>query len=236
MRKTGNWTAASVLAVSMMFAGGASAQSGSGTQTPTGQGSMAQSGGSPDTHANRSPEDLQKFVQKAAIGNLAEVELSRLALERAENPEVKNYAQMMVDEHTKALEQLRQVASNAGVEVPSSLEEKHQKKHEKLSAKSGNDFDREYMKMMIASHKNMENLLEDMVEPDRAPDMTAVTGTTGTSGTGTAGTSGTTTSGGVTGSSAAMTATTIDSWALTTLGNVRSHLEMAKDLEKRVKQ
>jgi len=54
--------------------------------------------------------DAQKFFEKAAIANMAEIKLGQLATQRAESADVKQFGQMMVDEHTKALDQLKQAA------------------------------------------------------------------------------------------------------------------------------
>jgi putative membrane protein len=75
------------------------------------------------TSAKLAPADRQ-FIKKAAEGGLAEVELGKLATEKAESPEVKQFGQRMVDDHTKANDQLKQVASEKGVAVPEKLSAK----------------------------------------------------------------------------------------------------------------
>src|SRR4051794_9661475 len=120
--------------------GGRDAQTGSETTGTAGATGRATSG-----------NDLQQFVQKAAIANMAEIQLGQLAAQHAENPQVKQFAQMMVDEHTQALEQLRSVAGSSA-QIPSELDGKHQKLQQKLSKLQGAEFDRAYMDAMVDAH------------------------------------------------------------------------------------
>jgi putative membrane protein len=174
--------------------------------------------GREERNPEREREELQKFVEKAAMSNMAEIELGRLAQERAQDPEVKQFAQMMIDAHTKAHSELQQAASGAGVTIPSSLDEKHQKNQQKLSNLNGSEFDREYMKLMVKAHKDTQKLLEKRVR-NAGASVTQTAGVTGSdpsaagaavSGSGTETTTGTTPSGaqGTSGSSSSGTAGT----------------------------
>ena len=66
----------------------------------------------------------RQFIKKAAQGGLAEVQLGQLATEKADSPDVKQFGQKMVDDHGKANDQLKQVASNKGVTIPDKLNAK----------------------------------------------------------------------------------------------------------------
>lgn len=92
------------------------------------------------------------FVKKAAEGGLAEVELGQLAVQRAASPEVKQFGQRMVDDHTKANDQLKQVASEEGVTVPDKLDAKDAATKARLEKLSGKQFDRAYMADMVRDH------------------------------------------------------------------------------------
>jgi putative membrane protein len=98
-----------------------------------------------------SPSDRQ-FIKKAAEGGLAEVQLGQLATEKAASPEVKQFGQRMVDDHTKANDQLKQVASQKGVNVPEKLSAKDEATKARLEKLSGEAFDRAYMKDMVTDH------------------------------------------------------------------------------------
>jgi putative membrane protein len=102
--------------------------------------------------AKLSPAD-KTFVQKAAIGGLAEVEMGKLAQQKAGSDQVKQFGTRMVDDHSKANDELKQVASSKGIALPSDLDAKHKGKLAKLETLSGTQFDRAYMDDMVADHK-----------------------------------------------------------------------------------
>ncbi|MGB8985687.1 MAG: DUF4142 domain-containing protein, partial [Candidatus Sulfotelmatobacter sp.] len=87
----------------------------------------------------------KKFVREAAQGGMAEVELGKLATEKASSPEVKKFGQRMVDDHSKANDQLKEVASSQGITLPSELSAKDEMTEERLSKLSGEQFDKAYM-------------------------------------------------------------------------------------------
>src|SRR5436305_2164503 len=93
------------------------------------------------------------FVKKAARGGLAEVELGKLATEKASSEEVKKFGQRMVDDHSKANEELKQLASSKNVNLPNEVSAKDKMTKERLSKLSGESFDRAYMQDMVKDHK-----------------------------------------------------------------------------------
>ena len=92
------------------------------------------------------------FLMDAAMGGMMEVELGRIAAQKGMSDSVKQFGQRMVDDHSKANEELMSLASSKGMTLPTALDEKHQKDVTKLSAMSGADFDRAYSKMMLSDH------------------------------------------------------------------------------------
>jgi putative membrane protein len=94
----------------------------------------------------------QTFVKKAAQGGMAEVELGKLATQKASSEDVKKFGQRMVDDHTKANDQLKQIAGNKGVTLPTDLNSKDQAMKERLSKLDGEKFDQAYMKNMVRDH------------------------------------------------------------------------------------
>ena len=95
----------------------------------------------------------KSFVEKAAVGGLAEVQMGKLAKEKAGSDQVKQFGTRMVDDHTKANDQLKQVASNKGITLPTDLDSEHKGKVAKLEKLSGAQFDRAYMDDMVSDHK-----------------------------------------------------------------------------------
>ena len=84
------------------------------------------------------------FVRDVAMMNMAEMELSRTALQHATEANTKKFAQMMVDDHTSAGDKLKAFAAQRNIEIPAQLDDKHRDDGQKLSEKKGLDFDKEY--------------------------------------------------------------------------------------------
>ena len=94
----------------------------------------------------------RQFIKKAAQGGLAEVQLGQLATEKADSPDVKQFGQKVVDDHGKANDQLKQVASNKGVTIPDKLNAKDAATKARLEKLSGKAFERAYMRDMVVDH------------------------------------------------------------------------------------
>ena len=95
----------------------------------------------------------QKFLVDAAMGGLMEVELGRWAAQIGTSPEVKQFGQRMIDDHSKANTELAQLASSKGVTLPTQLDEKHQRDVSKIARLKGAEFDRAYSKAMLSDHE-----------------------------------------------------------------------------------
>jgi len=93
------------------------------------------------------------FAVKAAQGGMAEVKLGQLAAEKASSPDVKAFGQQMVDDHTKANDQLKSIAKDEGITLPGDVNQKQQAMYDRLSKLSGADFDRQYVKGMVMDHQ-----------------------------------------------------------------------------------
>jgi putative membrane protein len=104
------------------------------------------------TSAGHRATSDREFVRKAAQGGLAEVQLGQLATEKAASPEVKQFGQRMVDDHTKANDQLKQIAQQQGIQVPDQLDAKDAATKARLEKLSGKAFDRAYMHDMVTDH------------------------------------------------------------------------------------
>jgi putative membrane protein len=95
----------------------------------------------------------QAFVKEAAIGGMAEVALGQLASTKATNDKVKAFAQRMVMDHGKANDELKTLASSKNMNVPATVDAKHQATHDRLARLSGVTFDRAYVSDMLADHR-----------------------------------------------------------------------------------
>lgn len=108
---------------------------------------------------NASQADLD-FANEAANGGMAEVALGQLAQKKATDPKVKEFAAMMVSDHTKANEELKALASSKDISLPTVPSEDKQQVEEKLGALSGAEFDQAYIKQMVEDHKKTVALFE----------------------------------------------------------------------------
>ena len=113
----------------------------------------------------------KKFIQEVAQHNMAEVQLGQLAAQKGSSDEVKKFGQKMVDDHTKANDQLKQVASGKDVELPTDIDRSHRREHDKLSKLSGADFDREYMKSMVSDHQKDVKEFQKEAKSAKDPDV-----------------------------------------------------------------
>jgi putative membrane protein len=114
--------------------------------------SEAQSASGSSSSGKLSAAD-KKFVMDAAHGGLAEVQLGQLAASKGTNDEVKQFGQKMVDDHSKANEELKSLAEQKGVTLPTDLKPADKQFHDKLDKLSGAAFDKAYMQYMVMDHK-----------------------------------------------------------------------------------
>lgn len=110
---------------------------------------------SAQTPAKTNPD--QKFVMDAAKGGMAEVELGKLATEKASSAEVKSFGQRMVDDHTKASDELKTLAQSKNITLPTEIDAKEKALRDRLAKLSGEAFDRAYMTAMLDDHRKDAN-------------------------------------------------------------------------------
>ena len=116
----------------------------------------------------------EEFSKKAAMGGEFEVQESQLALQKSANPAIKQFAQQMVADHTKAGNDLKAAMPAAGVtpaEAPMRLDDKHAKMLKDLSEKNGTDFDKQYVKDQEAAHKDTIKLFKDYSKNGENPQL-----------------------------------------------------------------
>jgi putative membrane protein len=95
----------------------------------------------------------KEFVSKAGMGGLAEVAMGNLGLQKATNAGVKAFAQRMVNDHSKANEELKQLATTKGLALPTELDGDPKAAMDHLNSLSGAEFDKAYMQHMVADHE-----------------------------------------------------------------------------------
>jgi putative membrane protein len=113
------------------------------------------------------PED-RTFLNKAAVGGMAEVQLGQVAVKNAKSPDVKSFGQRMIDDHSKANSELTRLATSKGDTPPSELDSKNKATLERLSKLTGDQFDKAYMTDMVTDHE--EDVAEFQKEANSASD------------------------------------------------------------------
>jgi len=146
-----------IATVAAVFAAGLTVTPASFAQSsqPNGPGKPAAGSAAGET---LNPED-KTFVKQAALGGLAEVELSKMA-QKSLNADVKSFADRMILDHTAANEQLSSLATGLGVEMPKTIDSEHQRMREKLATLHGKAFDAQYMRDMVEDHDKAVKLFQ----------------------------------------------------------------------------
>ena len=119
------------------------------------------------------PKSDKKFVKEVAEGSRTEIELGKLAHEKASGEVVKDFAKRLVEDHSKASKALEEAAAKANIQVPTEIQRKAQKAHEKLSKLSGAEFDRAFAKLMVKEHKNDVEAFEKQSRTGESPEIRA---------------------------------------------------------------
>lgn len=106
------------------------------------------------THFNGTAKTADtRFAREAAMGGMMEVELGKVAVQKASSDKVKQFGQRMIDDHTKAGDQLKEIAAKDNITLPSELDARHKAIVDRFSNMSGTSFDRAYMRDMVKDHQ-----------------------------------------------------------------------------------
>lgn len=134
----------------------------------------------PKTAANTTLDsvDDRQFVLEAASGGMAEAELGRLAQKRAMSPEVKSFAKMMVNDHTRANKELARIATKKKFPLPTAVTSEQKKTYNELSELKGKDFDEKFMEVMVQEHDKTIDLFQKVVDKGEDSELRAFAGKT----------------------------------------------------------
>lgn len=147
---------AGLIALSLGLTGGLVAQTKSNTESYSDRPSVGAL-----KHADKN------FVEEAAKGGLEEVAISRIALTKTTNPQVKEFAQMMVDDHSAAGTKLAAIAATKGVMLPK------EPGTDRWMKKDAKGFDEDYMEKMVDDHQEAVKRFEKQAKNGTDPDLTA---------------------------------------------------------------
>ena len=113
----------------------------------------------------------KRFIDKAMQDNNAELALAKVALEKAQNAEVKSFAQRLLDDHTKAGSELEGIVSRLGYTPPKKAQEKEPRDAQKFAKMSGEKFDREFSKHMVKDHEKAVKLFKDQAQDGQSQEL-----------------------------------------------------------------
>ena len=113
------------------------------------------------------------FMVKVADVGMTEVKLGGVAQDKAANQRVKDFGAMMTKDHSAAGDELKSLASQKNVTLPSAIGDDHQRKIDDLSKKTGKDFDRAYINMMVDGHQSAVNDFEKASKETKDADVKA---------------------------------------------------------------
>jgi putative membrane protein len=155
---------------------------------------------------------VRNWVEDRLMAGMTEVKLGELAGQKAQNADVKAFGKMMVQDHTKAGDELKQIATGHNITPPADLDDDHRDKLERLSKLTGAEFDREYINMMVDDHEATVKALEDRLDKegtDENPRYTAKKADNPSE-------------------------TQVNGWAAKTIPTVRKHLDRARQLDQKL--
>jgi putative membrane protein len=115
----------------------------------------------------------QPFIDKAVVGGLAEVQLGKMTAEKAASPEVKQFGQRMLQDHSKANQELMALVKTKAISVPTALDQKHQEEADRLATLQGAAFDRAYIQQMVKDHEEDVQLFSTQAQQGKDPELKA---------------------------------------------------------------
>jgi len=153
-------------------------QPGSSPSTPNTPSNNNNPGRSPNSSTGEnSPNSVSSrdrtFIMQAGQLSMMEVELGRLAVKRGSSAGVKQYGQEMVEDHTRANQELMQLAMQKGVELPKQMSSQNKALSDRLSGLSGASFDAAYKQAMIDSHNQAIALFQAQSQQGQDPQLKA---------------------------------------------------------------
>ncbi len=121
-----------------------------------------------ESKSSYSSNSDQQFLVKAAEGDLAEIQLGKLAQQNGTSDATKQFGQQLVTDHQKSLDQIKSIADSKGITLPSQASSKGQSEYDKLSKLSGNEFDTAFNKYVAREH--MKDISEFRREAEKGKD------------------------------------------------------------------
>src|SRR5437867_4863223 len=100
----------------------------------------------------------EHFAADVAVVGMAEVELGKMAADKASSDQIKQFGRRMADDHAKAGDELKTLAQKKNITLPTEMDAKHKALRDRLMKLSGEPFDRSYMQAMVSGHRQAVNI------------------------------------------------------------------------------
>jgi len=126
-----------------------------------------------DKARDKTTESDQDFVTKAAASDMAEINISRIAVKNASDEGVKKFAQQMIDDHTKTSKELLELVNKKKLKTPERMDAEHDRMAKKLGTLKSTEFDRAYMTGQVKDHETAVALFERQSKDGKDDDLKA---------------------------------------------------------------
>jgi putative membrane protein len=158
--------------MAMLFSfGAAQAQTGTGANTDA---AGSRSTATANAGGKKVDSADQRYMKDIAQSNISEVATAKIALQNSQSQQVKDFAQKMIDDHTKAEQELQTLADGKGVKLPTDPDAKHKALGKMMSGLKGDAFDKRYMKEAgLGDHEKTVKLLKKVESKAKDPDLKA---------------------------------------------------------------
>ena len=138
---------------------------------PAGMGQAAETKSTSAGVTTKLASNETTFVKEAAQGGLMEVQLGKLAQEKAGDDKVKQFGKRMEQDHSKVNDELKKIAADKGVQLSMDLDKKHKTNVDKLTKLSGAAFDKQYINDMVSDHKEDIKKFQRVADKGKDPDL-----------------------------------------------------------------
>lgn len=113
----------------------------------------------------------REFAVQATYSNLAEIAMGQLALSETGDESVRQFAQMMVTDHTQAQDELRYLSESYDLEIPDTLTNEHQAIYQELEQLEGYSLDSAYISSQVAAHREAQQIFQKQIDQGENPNI-----------------------------------------------------------------
>jgi putative membrane protein len=165
MKNLSKYCAIGMLAIASLSCNNSSQQDSTQAAKDSNATKMDSTGTGDSTAARSIPTTVSKadqdFAVNTANAGMTEIQAGQLAEQKGMSKDVKEYAAMMIKDHTAAADKLKAIAATKNITLPAAISPEMQKNLDDLQKDDGKKFDKAYMDMMVSDHKKVISAFED---------------------------------------------------------------------------